>query len=223
MSSSSTPHFLLEGAAFSLEQCGVFLRDADLLYRSGSYTNGVALAAFAWEALGQWFILLDLRREVLGGMHIPISKLKMLYDDHELKQTAGMASINLTGDRDTGLGKLIMSRIMSVPGSDECKQTDAALKQLISIKAKRVPQDRHNLRKLAMYVDPLADRWNRPSREISRAAAKQFIEEARNDYAVQYLNGYNNFQEDLDCELFKALEQWSARPTLPPPAGPLPV
>jgi AbiV family abortive infection protein len=221
-SSSATPQFLLEGAVYSLEQCGLFLRDADLLYRSDSYANSVVLAAFAWEALGQWIILLDLRQKVLSGDNIPIGKLKRLYDDHELKQTAGMLSINMTGDRDSGVGKLIMSRIMSVPGSDEWKKTDEALQKLGKIKEKRVPLDRHNLRKLAMYVDPVADRWNRPSTGISRADARDFIQEARNDYAVQYLNGYKNFQEDKESELFKALEQWSDRPTLPPPAGPLP-
>jgi AbiV family abortive infection protein len=216
MSSSTTPQFLLEGAAHSLAQCGLLLRDADMLYRSGSYPNAVVLTAFAWEALGQWMILLDLRRQVLGGENIPISKLKTLYDDHVLRQAAGMLSIQMIGDREMGVGKLIMSRMMSVPGSAEWKRTDEALQQLHKIKAKRVPQDRHNLRKLAMYVDPIDNRWNIPSTRISRADARDFIQEARNDYAVQCLNRYNDFEvlRDIDQELCTALEQWTDRPTL---------
>src|SRR5262249_39594661 len=45
MPTSATPQFLLEGAAYALEQCGIFLSDAALLYRSGSYRNSVVLAA----------------------------------------------------------------------------------------------------------------------------------------------------------------------------------
>jgi AbiV family abortive infection protein len=49
MSASITPQYLLEGAVYALEQCGLLLRDANLLYRSGSYATAVALAAFARE------------------------------------------------------------------------------------------------------------------------------------------------------------------------------
>ena len=135
-----------------------------------------------------------------------------------------MLSVNMTSDRDIGVGELIISRSMSMPGSDEWKRTNEALQQLTKIKAKRVPQDKHNLRKLAMYVDPASDHWNRPSRRISRADARKFIEEARNDYAVQCLNRYNDFVvlAGMDPELCEALEQWSGRPTLPLPEGPMP-
>jgi len=62
MSASVSPQYLLEGAAYALEQCGLLLRDANLLYRSGSYASAVALAAFAQEELGRWKMLLDLNR-----------------------------------------------------------------------------------------------------------------------------------------------------------------
>ena len=134
-----------------------------------------------------------------------------------------MLSFTMTADRDTGVGKLILSILMAVPGTDESKRADDALKELNKLKGQRVAQDRHNLRMLAMYIDPEGDDWNRPARRISPADARGFLEEARNDYALQRLNGYNNFQKDEECELFKALEQWSDRPTLPLPPGPLPV
>src|SRR6516164_5172765 len=156
-----------------LERCSAAVRGK-------SYANAVVLAAFAREALGQWIILLDLRQEVLGGKKIPISKLKMLYDKHELKQQAAMLSFNMTGDRDTGVGKLILSILMAVPGTDESKRADDALKELNKLKGKRVAQDRHNLRMLAMYIDPEGDDWNRPARRISPADARGFLEEARN-------------------------------------------
>jgi hypothetical protein len=36
MPASVTPQSLLEGAAYALEQCGLLLRDANLLYRNGN-------------------------------------------------------------------------------------------------------------------------------------------------------------------------------------------
>jgi AbiV len=48
-----TPKYLLQGSAYALEQCGLLLRDANLLYRSGSYASAVALAVFAQEELGR--------------------------------------------------------------------------------------------------------------------------------------------------------------------------
>jgi hypothetical protein len=44
---SVTADFLLKGFALALEQCGLLLRDAVLLYENGSYANAVVLGAFA--------------------------------------------------------------------------------------------------------------------------------------------------------------------------------
>jgi len=57
---SVTPQFIMQGAAYALEQCGRLLRDANALYRSGSYASAVVLTAFAREELGRYRILLDL-------------------------------------------------------------------------------------------------------------------------------------------------------------------
>ena len=54
MSTPVTPQYLLKGAVYALEQCGLLLRDANTLYRSGSYSNAVVLAALAYEELGHW-------------------------------------------------------------------------------------------------------------------------------------------------------------------------
>jgi hypothetical protein len=51
MSAFVSPKYLLEGAVYALEQCGLPLRDANQLFRNCSYANAVALAAFAREEL----------------------------------------------------------------------------------------------------------------------------------------------------------------------------
>ncbi len=42
-----SPEELLKGTFYALEQCGLLLRDANILYRSGSYASTIVLAAFS--------------------------------------------------------------------------------------------------------------------------------------------------------------------------------
>jgi hypothetical protein len=95
MPASVTAQYLLEGAAYALEQCGLLLADANLLYRGGSNASTVVLAAFAREELGKYKILLKLRKEVLNGKHLTEKYVKTYCKDHEQKQKEGMASISL--------------------------------------------------------------------------------------------------------------------------------
>jgi AbiV family abortive infection protein len=69
-SPTTTPLYLLKGAVYALEQCGLLLRDANILFRGGSYANTVVLAAFAREELGRSNILFDLRKKALGGKDV---------------------------------------------------------------------------------------------------------------------------------------------------------
>jgi AbiV family abortive infection protein len=221
MAESVTPEYLLKGAVYALEQCGVLLRDAALLYRNEAYASAVVLAAFAREALGQWITLLELRREVISGKRFTIAQIKDRCGDHVAKQRAGMLSVTMTADQDTGAGQLIMSRITAVPGTEEAKRTEDALTQIDRRMRRQVPTERHERRKLALYVDPIEplaiNRWNRPSTEITRDSARAFLQDARNDYTVQSSNRYSALDawKDDDPEFCQALEQWSDRPTLP--------
>src|SRR5262249_35328736 len=78
-----------QNAAYALEQCGLLLRDANLLYQSGSYASAVALAAFAQEELGRWKMLLDLRKKVVDGDHLTVEQIRTRCGDHVRKQEAG--------------------------------------------------------------------------------------------------------------------------------------
>jgi hypothetical protein len=140
------------------------------------------------------------------------------------KQQAGMLSTVFTADRDSGLGKLLWVRMQSHPQSEEWKQADAALTRISETKNKRVPSDRHKSRMSALYVEPISEhRWNRPA-ETSPAFAHQFLQDAANDYAGRYHNGYSKstaaILKEFDPELYNALEQWSDRPELQSPEWP---
>jgi AbiV family abortive infection protein len=213
------PDYLLKGAVYALEQCGVLLRDAALLYRGGAYSSAVVLAAFAQEALGQWKILLALRKGVIGGKTVTIADIKAHCRDHVQKQRAGMLSVTMRADRDSSAGKLLMSRMTAQPGTEEWRKTEKALAEIDRRKKRAVPTERHEKREVALYVDPIGplsvDRWNRPIIEISQMRAFDFITDARNDYAIQ-LDRYTNLviMECTDAELSKALELWPDRPEL---------
>jgi AbiV family abortive infection protein len=131
-----TPEFLLKGAAYALEQCGLLLRDADMLYRVGSYANAVVLTAFAREEFGRSNILLDLRKRALAGEAITTGVIAKACDDHVKKQRAGMAGLTMR-DRDSGLARLIRARSESHPESEERRKLDTQLKQIGDAKTKR--------------------------------------------------------------------------------------
>src|SRR5436190_22890133 len=107
MPASVTPEYLLKGAAYALEQCGLLLRDANLLYRNGSYASAVAVALFAREELGRYRILLDLRKQVLRGERFTIKEIQDRCWDHVRKQEAGMMSFVLRLVTDPALAKLL--------------------------------------------------------------------------------------------------------------------
>jgi AbiV family abortive infection protein len=219
-----TPEFLLEGAAYALEHCGSLLRDANDLYLASSYAHAVVLAAFAGEELGKWKMLLNLRREVLGGKAVTIREINRRCGQHEQKQKADMLSITMTADRESGLGKLLSARFEAPPQSEQRKELDDQLERIDRDLTKRVPGERHNRRMSALYVDALPDgRWNRPATAISQTVAYDVVTTARNDYSVQHSRYTDPASFCNDDELAAALEQRHDRPVLAVPAGPLPL
>jgi AbiV family abortive infection protein len=223
MPASVSGEYLLKGAVYALEQCGLLLRDANLLYRGGSHASALALAAFAREELGQWTILLDLRDKVMGGEYLTIEEVNARCIDHVRKQAAGMKSLTMRAHRNSGLGKVLNTRTTAEPGSVEGKAARDQIEELDRQKQRRVPDDRHKQRMAALYVDAISiDHWNRPSKAISQTGAYEFICDAVNDYSLQYSQRYTElkFIEATHPELFHALQDWQDRPELPPPEWP---
>ena len=60
-------------------------------------------------------------------------------------------------------------------------------------RSKRIPVERHKQRMSALYVDPVPGGWNRPTEEISQAFAFDYLQDAANDYSVQY-DRYTNLE-----------------------------
>jgi hypothetical protein len=123
----------------------------------------------------------------------------------------------MRSDQDSGLGKLLQARMNTTPGSKEWTVLSEKVEKLDRQKKKRVPDERHKQRMSALYVDAISiGRWNRPTKEVSRAPARDFLVDAVNDYSIQR-SRYTELQITRvdNPELVSALEGWSDRPELP--------
>jgi AbiV family abortive infection protein len=176
------------------------------------------------EELGRSQILLGLWRQRVGGSVVTISDIENACDDHVEKQKAGMLSMTMRADQNTGLGKILTDSMTNTPQSQKGKDADAALKQIDEKKAKRTPDDRHSKRMRSLYVEPKSNSdWNRPA-DVPAIDAYNFLVDAVNDYSGPYHQGYiaseQSLLEDIDADLYNALEQLADRPQLPPPEQP---
>jgi AbiV family abortive infection protein len=218
-----TPQYLLQGAWYALEQCGLLLRDGNVLYRNSAYASAVVLTAFAREELGRSRILLDCWRRAFAGEAFTVAQIQEACEDHVTKQRAGMLSLTMRADRESGLGKLLKARMENPPQSAEWQKADAELKRIDEMKKKRSPTDRHEKRMAALYVEPISEsEWNRPA-ATSALTARDFLQDAVNDYAgryYRYCGAENAILKKDDPELYNALEQWSDRPVLQGPEWP---
>jgi AbiV family abortive infection protein len=184
-----TPQYLLRGSALALEQCGLLLRDAVCLYQNRSFASAVVLAAFAREELGRYGILRDFRRDLLDGSPVTIEQIKQACDNHVTKQREGMVSSTLSWDRDSRIEKLTLVRRTHHPHTQEWEDAEAEMNEIMKRKDRRTPNDRHELREKALYVEPKASGvdWNRPA-DMSAMEAHNFLRDAVNDYSGPFNN-----------------------------------
>jgi len=215
-----SPEDLLKGAFYALEQCGLLLRDATILYQNHAYANTVVLAGFAHEELGRHRILLDLWRHACAGKVVTAAQIRKACKEHETKQEAGMSGTTLK----SGISELLQAISSNHPSSSKFQDADAKLEKMIEAKRKRTPGDRHKQRMAALYVEPVSEtRWNRPA-ETSATVTWEFLKDAVNDYAQQYHKGFvapsDVNLKVTDPELYSALEPWSDRPKLQAPEWP---
>ena len=82
-----TAQFLLEGSFYALEQCGLLLRSASILFDEKQLSPSIVLTAFAREELGRSRILFDaLVRVEIKNETVSDFQIETLCDDHVRKQ-----------------------------------------------------------------------------------------------------------------------------------------
>jgi len=209
-----TADYLLRGAVFALEQCGLLLRDARVLCEAGSYASAVVLAAFAREELGRYKILRGLWKRMMAGETFTVKQIDKRCEKHVEKQKEGMFSTVMRADNSTVMGQLLQARMRAVPGSPEWKKIDEDLEKITQSQIKQTPEARHKSRMKALYVEPLEAGWNRPA-ETSETAARNFLTDAINDYSgarSRYV--HRDLYDEADFRA--AIEGWQDRPELQP-------
>lgn len=213
---------LLEGAWYSLEQCGHLLQSAAGLHAGRAYASAVALALLAREELGRYRILLDLWRQAAKGKSISVEEVREACDDHVVKQREAQLSMVYRAEGPGGLVELLRARAKHLPGTPEYKKADEQMNKLDEVKLKRTPADRHSTRMRAMYVDinDAGTDWNRPA-TMSKEEATNCLVDAVNDYSVQ-ADKLNQMEilKVHDPALATVLDAWPDKPPLPAPTWP---
>jgi AbiV family abortive infection protein len=177
---------LLEGSWYALEQAGRLLRAAVGVYDRGDPGTALALALFGREEVGRSRILRTLADEVVGGASFNTAEVTKRCEDHVKKKRAGALSTTLRVVPPSQLAAALQARASSDPRSLEWVAARDVIRSALEAKAKRDPQDRHDTRESALYVDLDSNgtSWSRPC-TIAAAVAREHIEDAVNDYATE--------------------------------------
>jgi AbiV family abortive infection protein len=80
MTDAQTLNFLMRGGWFALEQGGRLIRDAEILYKAGSYSSAVALALLSREEVS--------KARTLFGLWIRADRIETISRERVLKEIA---------------------------------------------------------------------------------------------------------------------------------------
>ena len=165
----------------------------------------------AREEMGKARILFKLSDDVDDGKVLSEQELTEALDDHREKQTHAQLSVVLSFVRGTQLDKL-MRKSMD-PSDPDFEAANAEIEEVQNRKRRRTPDERHNLRQRAMYVDPIetGGDWNRPV-AFNKEECSGHLCHAMNDYSVLLLN--LDFSERYR-RIRERLSDWPDRPKLP--------
>jgi AbiV family abortive infection protein len=209
--------FLLRGAWYALEQCGLLLQDSVAFYERRRHGTAVAIAMMAREELGRTRILIGLAAEVHDGRVLDLKELESAVHDHVVRQTAGQLSIGFSTWPGSGLSQLIDRAFTDTPTPDS-QAAWKELQRMIDRLARQAPEQRHGARLRALYVDPndSGTDWNRPA-SFPQDEALRLLLSTANDYSV--FRGLLDTRDDYERARAE-FEAWAERPELPPPTWP---
>lgn len=177
---------LFKGSWYALEQSGRLLRSAVLIYDHGDNSTAVALSMFGREELGRSRILRKLAKRVIDGDHLTPENVQSACENHVSKQASGSLSTTLRTQAPNQLDAALRKRMKVPPGSEKWQQASKTVDLATEAKRKRQPQDRHEMRENALYVDldTSGTAWRRPS-TLDSTKCYHEITDAMNDYAVE--------------------------------------
>ena len=218
---SVSSKYLLEGCFYALEQCGLLLGSASLLFDHGDFATSVVLAAFAREELGRSRILLDFLNKVLSGESFSLEEIETICRNHVRKQESAQVS-RVTrggpGDRVTELIKIMHLNKLDGPEADRFKVAWEELKAIADERAQAIPKERHLTRMKALYVEPTEDgtSWSRPCDQFDSSESDFFLLDAINDYSSTVGRITRDVIEVKEGPMSDLIKTWPQRPVMPP-------
>jgi AbiV family abortive infection protein len=212
---NATAPYLLAGSHYALVQCGKLLTSAAILYNAGDHATAMVLAAFAHEELGRSRILRGQGKKVLDGKPVSITGIRAACENHVMKQKWGQLSVDYKFTSKSVATKVLP--ILTNPESPECHEARRQLEVGIKKKKSRAPEVRHEERMRSLYVEPNGggSDWNKPW-ETNKELAKQFVQEAIDNYLFLAKRRDLNDLRLKDPKLAQAVEACVARPNLLP-------
>ncbi len=203
---------LLHGAVYALQQAGLLLRDALLLYEKRRYASAVALAVFSKEEMGRFEILLEnVMQAMEKGMSISRKSVIKQCDDHAEKlRRSDLGDIDLDS---LGNPNLTLEILKGPWGSQQQKQAWDRAKNLHKRIARRTPHVLHQKRLRAIYVEPseFGKGWNRPA-QVSREDCLRLLKSVSYEYDCRYFWYEMNYKDSETV-----IARWKQRPVLPKP------
>lgn len=205
-----TPRYLLEGAWYALEQCGLLLGDAAILFERERYGTATCLALLAREELGKGRVLLELRRRFTPDDYLYLNLEDLprgVLGNHVRKQAASQITASVSTD------SILTERLRNVHDPEE---RQAVMEEWLGPAVKRAPLERADLRLAATYVDhaPNGEGWRRPADFDGNRAQRELIA-ANFDYS--HFTQTVLVEDDTFADVREALTHWPERPPLPPP------
>ncbi|MGH9745367.1 MAG: AbiV family abortive infection protein [Candidatus Acidiferrales bacterium] len=213
---------LLKGTWYAIEQAGHLLQHAAILHREKAYSSAAALGLIAREELGKYIILRDFWRDATGKGILPsVRHIRKACDEHVKKQRRAALSVSFTAEPPSRLDRILRDRFRLDPQSATYKAFDKSLGLILEKALNRLPEDRHNARMAALYVDPTESGtgWHLP-KELSADEVTKWLADAVNDYAGQRDRLCPNLLKGIEPALDSALASWPDRPELPEPVWP---
>ncbi|MFL5241912.1 MAG: AbiV family abortive infection protein [Gemmataceae bacterium] len=210
-----TLEFLLEGAAYSLQNSGILIQDAANFCSQKSFTSAVVLAMFGREELGKHKMLRAFYERVAKGEVVTCQGIEKAMCDHSTKQELGMLSLTVQPEKDDPLHQAMKDEFAYHPQSEEYKKAEEVFERRTKEFAEELPGKRHRLRMDLLYVDvrPGCRSWKRPSDRLSEDEARREVMHAVSDFNTKV----SNFVERKDCyEAFlMAFQNWKELPDIP--------
>lgn len=229
MTETVAPSSLLMGSLFALQQCGLLLEDASILFEAGRHASAIGMALLAREELGRHALLVDLWRKAMTGAAVAMTatEVNAACDDHVLKQERGQKSIVMTGNYGSQLHSLMAAQFASEPGSQEYRQATEQLDKIAQRRQRRQPTDRHERRMDVLYVDMAsATDWSRPcevARDLGVMTCFNEVNQAVNDFSgvrERVLNRDDPPLRGADPILCTAIDALDQVPVIPQPRWP---